>query len=288
MAYMKKRTCITFVNDGKYSACGLVDLLRGIVSLYHYCKNNNIIFKIEYTYPFLLTKYLKPNKYNWLPSDISCIDKNRGCTVNLLCEGKDGEDILHRNILDAITANNLGNNINIYTNTTCYDKDFSSDFKELFTPTKYLSELIEKNLSLLSSDYNSVSCRFCATLGDFPDILSPLKEQQQLILINKFKQKVKELASISKESFNKLLVTSDSMKFISVISDLDNVQIIPGSIVHSRNSMDADGIDKVFVEFFLISLAKRVYSITSDGLFPGAYSYYASKLGNAEYIRLKV
>lgn len=279
---------MTFVNDGKYSGCGMVDSLRGIVSLYHYCKNNNIVFKIKYTYPFLLTKYLKPNEYDWLPSDTPCIEEKRTCTFNIFCEGNDGEDILHRNFLDAIIARNCGNNIHIYTNTTCYDGNFSSDFKELFTPTKYLSELLEKNLLLLSSSYNSVSCRFCATLGDFPDILSPLEDEEQFMLINKFKQKVKELAFLSKESSMKLLVTSDSQKFISAISDLDNIQIIPGPIVHSRNSMVSEGIDKTLVEFFLISLANKAYSITSQGLFPGAYSYYASRLGNIEYVRLRV
>ena len=38
---------------------------KGIITLYAYCKYQNLPFRIRYTYPFRLEDYLSPAVYDW-------------------------------------------------------------------------------------------------------------------------------------------------------------------------------------------------------------------------------
>ena len=283
-----KRTRITFVKDEQIKTSGLVDSLRGMISIYHFCKSHNIKYEIKFTYPYPLSSYLRPNKYNWISIEDKNIDESEHTYIDLFCRGKVNEIIEHRTFLESLITNYYGKHIYIRTNTLCYTDDFAEDFKELFVPSSHLKHLIESCLQLLVCGFNSVSCRTCGIFGDFHDMLSPLTHERQYELIDKYKDAIARLASESARESKKLLVTSDSQRLISTLSDIHNTVIIPGPIVHSRYSLNKDGIDKVFTDFFLISNADKVYSITSDGLFQGAFSYFAAKLGNREYITVQL
>ena len=52
--------------DGHIQHGGLADRLRGIVSVYSYCREHNIPFYINYTSPLELTNWLVPNEYDWV------------------------------------------------------------------------------------------------------------------------------------------------------------------------------------------------------------------------------
>lgn len=283
-----KRTKITFVKDGQNNTSGLVDSLRGMISIYHFCKTHNIKYEIKFTYPYSLSSYLRPNKYDWIPIEDKNIDELEHTYIDLFCSGKANEIIEHRTFLENLITNYYGKHIYIRTNTLCFTDNFSEDFKELFVPSLHLKHIIETHLRLFTNGFNSISCRTCGIFGDFPDMLSPLTHERQYVLIDKYKDTITRLASESASESKKLLVTSDSLHLISILSDIHNTVIIPGPIVHSRNSLNKDGIDKVFTDFFLISNADKVYSITSDGLFQGAFSYFAAKLGDKEYTTVQL
>lgn len=52
--------------DGKSgNANGLSDRLRGILSVFSLCIRLNVCFKIHWIFPFSLTDYLIPNRYDW-------------------------------------------------------------------------------------------------------------------------------------------------------------------------------------------------------------------------------
>ena len=53
-------TSIIVMVDGKYVHGGLSDRIRGITSIYHYCKDHQIPFYLNYTYPFKMEDYLEP------------------------------------------------------------------------------------------------------------------------------------------------------------------------------------------------------------------------------------
>lgn len=46
--------------DGEAYHGGMCDRFKGIITLYAYCKYQNLPFRIRYTYPFRLEDYLSP------------------------------------------------------------------------------------------------------------------------------------------------------------------------------------------------------------------------------------
>lgn len=130
----------------------------------------------------------------------------------------------------------------------------------------------EKIESCLGNDYESVSLRFGNLLGDFPDIFNPLTLDKQVILLNQVNELLERLANSVYKRGNKLLVTSDSQRFISQIGTIPNTFLICGPIVHSNNSKDEGGIMKVFLEFMTISQAKSIWSISTKEMYKGSFA----------------
>ena len=58
------QTAVAMV-DGKQYHGGMCDRFKGMVSLYAYCKQRGIEFRILYNYPFDLSEYLVPSSYDW-------------------------------------------------------------------------------------------------------------------------------------------------------------------------------------------------------------------------------
>lgn len=56
---------IVCIYDGKIKSGGLADRLRGIISVYEICKEQNLDFKIVFTNPFKLSNFLVPNETDW-------------------------------------------------------------------------------------------------------------------------------------------------------------------------------------------------------------------------------
>ena len=51
--------------DGKMTHGGLTDRIRNILSVYCFCKEHKIPFRIFYIYPIRLEEFLIPNEYDW-------------------------------------------------------------------------------------------------------------------------------------------------------------------------------------------------------------------------------
>ena len=51
---------VVFIIDGKTPHGGLSDRLRGLFSIYYYCKQRGYTFKVAWNYPFKLEDYLMP------------------------------------------------------------------------------------------------------------------------------------------------------------------------------------------------------------------------------------
>src|SRR5574344_684677 len=58
-----------FMVDGVIPHGGMFDRLKGIMTIYAIAKVQKKSFKIYWTYPFELSKYLEPNEYDWTVSD---------------------------------------------------------------------------------------------------------------------------------------------------------------------------------------------------------------------------
>ena len=279
------------IHDGKLKSGGLVDRLRGIISVYSICKEYNLDFRILFTQPFPLDKYLIPNRVDWRVSsnelnynlketDICLIDSINGSKY----EAQRQEEWFRKELKKDYCE------FHIYTNAHfSYDHNFTQLFTELFTPSTLLQQLIDKEKNNLGEGYISTSFRFLDLLNDFNEtsgrnIVLSKAEQTQLInnnieqlniLHNKFPQK-------------KILVNSDSCTFLQEAAKLDFTYIIPGEISHidSSDVIKERTHDKTFTDFFMIANATEIFLFITGGMYNSGFPFAASRLYNRPFHKI--
>lgn len=277
-----------YMCDGKIHHGGLADRLHGIVSTYAYCKEFNKDFKIYYTYPYNLKEFLLPNKYNWeITKEELIYDKNIAKPVLISRR----QSVKEQKKLAKKLLENTKSQTHVYTNMKYdYDNNFKFLFKELFKPSKYLSDAIKEQQNLLNKNYISITFRFQQLLGDFKEGNFPIikNNQERINLINNCKKFIEYVHNENQE-IEKILVTSDSITFLNYISDINYVYTIPGRIIH----MDYNGKDenlsvhlKSFLDLFMIANAKKIYSVVYPPLFHSGFPFLASLINGNEYIEV--
>lgn len=279
------------IHDGKLKTGGLVDRLRGIISVYSICKEYNLDFKILFTQPFPLDRYLIPNNVDWsISSDelnynlketnICLIDSINGSKYEAQKQEKWFRKELKKDYCE----------FHIYTNAHfSYNHNFAQLFTELFAPSTLLQQLIDKEKNNLGEGYISSSFRFLDLLNDFNEtsgrnIVLSKAEQTQLInnnieqlniLHNKFPQK-------------KILVNSDSCTFLQEAAKLDFTYIIPGEIRHvdSSDVIKEHTHDKTFTDFFMIANAAEIFLFITGGMYNSGFPFAASRLYNRPFHKI--
>ena len=170
------------------------------------------------------------------------------------------------------------------------DKEFSTLFKELFRPSDRLQNQIDYHLSQLggAKKYISLTFRFRQLLGDFKEGGDVLSESEREAYILRCIKGIEELHS--KYPWERLLITSDSKMFLDRLSYLDYVYIIPGNVVHMGFTFDAsqDVYMKSFVDYFMLSNAKKVFQITDKLLFRSGFPKRAAMLNDAKYVEISL
>lgn len=279
---------VIYMCDGRIHHGGLADRLSGLVSTYDYCKQNNKVFKANYIYPYPLTAFLIPNKYDWEINE-------RDISYN----SKESKPIFitHRfNIWEQQgLANKLLNSdkeqIHVYTNMKYFFQcNFKYLFDELFKPSKLLQEAINAELKKLPDEYVSVTFRFQQLLGDLEEGNFPkLKtEKEKELLIQKCLKYIEKIHNRHPE-IRKLLVTSDSTTFLNKANKIQYVHTIAGKIVH----MDFDGYNstadihlKSFVDLFMIAKASTIYNVILPPLYHTSFPWVASMIYGNKYIEI--
>ncbi len=279
------------IHDGKLKTGGLVDRLRGIISVYSICKEYNLDFKILFTQPFPLDRYLIPNSVDWrISSDelnynlketnICLIDSINGSKYEAQKQEEWFRKELKKNYRE----------FHIYTNAHfSYNHNFAQLFTELFAPSTLLQQLIDKEKNNLGEGYISTSFRFLDLLNDFNEtsgrnIVLSKAEQTQLInknieqlniLHNKFPQK-------------KILVNSDSCTFLQEAAKLNFTYIIPGEIRHvdSSDVIKEHTHDKTFTDFFMIANAAEIFLFITGGMYNSGFPFAASRLYNRPFHKI--
>jgi len=293
---LKKRECpdrqlfIMFC-DGQNFHGGLTDRFKGIVSTFHYCLCKGIEFRINHTCPFNLSDFLTPHKYNWeltYPSDkIS----------NHLFEAK------YLNIIGETTSKRLINlktkkqihcyaNSNIVPELNAYyhaDYEWGKLFKVLFRPTQELMDLVYECKSKIAGEYICAVFRFQQLLGDFKEYqYAELSDIEKSELIQKCKQATINLQNTS--DCKKILVTSDSVSFLKMISDRPDIYTFPSKVVHI-DTVEGESHKvylKSFLDFYLLSEGTKIYSIGTKEMYPSEFPLYASKLNNIPFERILI
>lgn len=284
LANMSETTVILMI-DGRSVHGGLTDRLRGITTVYQYCKRNGIRFKLKYNYPFQMSDYLEPAVYDWrIAENEICYNRSQAAVLVLNDYMLDVR--LHKYYLKNFIHKNRGKQIHVYSNTYFLDKYFSQSFRELFRPSLPLRKAIDLNLAHIGKKYVAMVFRFQQLLGDFKeDGYQVLEKQEQNILMSKCIEKVKELRA-SHHPDDIVLVTSDSQKFLNeIVSQLDFVRIIPGKVVHMDHTSGAafDTYMKSFVDLFLLSKASKIYLLQTGKMYHSGFAKRASMINDVTY-----
>jgi hypothetical protein len=82
-----------------------------------------------------------------------------------------------------------------------------------------------------------------------------------------------------------MLITSDSITFLNNVKALPFVYVIPGELAHIAFSLNKSNevYMKSFVDYFLLSNAKKVYLIVDDRMYNSGFPYRAALYNNVPY-----
>lgn len=289
---------IVIINGKKFHG-GLTDRFRHIMSIYYYCKQHNLDFKLFYTYPCPLETILSPNKYNWLISEseisnsfwdvkeIEIYSAYKSKHIPKSQETKNHLEILNKSI------NKEKKNFQYHIYGNCYfaENKFSTLFNELFLPSEKLKKKINSLLNGIKS-YEAIVLRFQQLLGDFQEGDFPiLNDTQKKNLINKIINKIQSLKEEGYFTEERILVTSDSLTFLNEVNILPYIFIIPGENVHMdfiKKEYPIETYMKSFVDLLALSKAKKITCIKTNEMYNTGFPEFAANIGNIKYNLIQI
>jgi len=286
----QKKALLVSVIDNRRNCQGLTDRFKGIVTVYALSKGLNMEFKCIFTHPFNLTDFLHPNEYNWVAQANELSTAMKDVRIKIMRKEPTLKRLLRMFPTDK--------QILVYANydyleeiNQKYAQDFQWGklFKELFKPSKELEAQLDFHLKTLhEGKYIACVFRFQSLLGDFKEYhyqALPVNEQEELIEKNK-----NALNNLVQNSSCPVLVTSDSLKFISRIKNIKNIHTLPGKVVHLDCVIDEqkEVYMKSFIDFFMLAKSTKIYSIGTKMMYPTNFPVYAAKINNIPFERILI
>jgi len=286
-----KRPLLVSVIDHRRNCQGLTDRFKGIVSVYALAKAMNIEYKCIFTHPFLLSEFLVPNQYNWLPEADELSDSLTDVRFRIMRKEPSVKRLM--NILPSRKQVLVYANIDYLEQINqAFNCQFTwgSLFNELFIPNERLQKQLDYHLNIIKpGEYIACVFRFQTLLGDFQEYhyksLSNSEEREQLL-----KKNVDELLKLVQAEQCTVLVTSDSSTFIEAVSQYESIYTLPGKVVHMDCITDEkdEVYLKSFVDFFMLSKARKVYSMGTKQMYPTAFPFYAAKINDVPFERILI
>lgn len=281
---------IILMIDGRMKHGGLSDRLCGIISAYQYCVLHNVGFKLNYTYPYALDKFLTINEYDWRISTekISYNAKQSKPIYISLYSHLVGQMRKHADSVLKMRCQQ----IHLYSNMYYFhESEFGFYFNKLFKKTPMLDEAVKDNLKNIGEEYVSVTFRFQQLLGDFKEtgFTSLSSSEEKIKLINRCLGAVE---MVHAKEQKKVVVTSDSKTFLEIVQNkFDYVYIIPGTVVHMDYVQSDDAVAlsshlKSFVDFFVLANADVVYLVNIGPLYSSSFAKTAAMVYGKKYVEI--
>ncbi len=277
-----------FVANGYCNHAGLCDRLKGITTLYGWCKEYNIDFRIYHINPFNLADYLIPNEYNWeIKEGDICYNRKWTSANHLMLNNlvrkqiESGEIATLEKEWFCKRIKTRKKQMHFYTNMYPEnDTQFGTYFRMLFKPSPRLEDALNHHLSSIGEPYISVSFRFVQLLGDFKDCDGAiLSLENQESLIQRSIKVIEEIKEIN-QSYSIILITADSRKFLEEARMLPYVYIVEGEVGHINFENSDDVNMKTFLDFLLISKAEKVYLAKSKDMYNSDFARRAAMIYN--------
>ncbi|MFI3301692.1 MAG: hypothetical protein SNI18_00840 [Rikenellaceae bacterium] len=286
------RTVIAML-DYRNQKIGLADRLKGAIYTYNCvkelrAKGVDVEFKIDYFSPFELSTYLIPASYDW---QISQGDISYNPTqVEIIKFGTRGDNQRHRDYLLHRIANSRHNKIHVYCNRFD-DREgaFTDSFNELFKPSPRVQAILDTHTKALGTGYIDVTLRFQNLLGDFDEgekrkALSSEQEQQDLI--ERCMEQIENIHSANPQK--RVLVTSESRRFLDVAAQKPYVYTIDGELVHMAFTQGSsfDMHSKAFVDYLMIAGADKIYLLQTGRMFNSGFPHTAAMIKNKPFEKI--
>ena len=313
--------------DGRVGHGGMFDRLKGMISVYAVAKTQGKGFRVLFTYPFTLEKYLEPRDYDWRLKEGELTEhypQSRPLFIYGECYHPTRLMKDRRRQTHFYYGYNSLDKINEHFHT---DYDWGKLYHELFRPTAYLQQFIDRHQREIGSDYIVVHTRFLNLLGDKtetainPELPFEEREPYMRRIVEEIRRIVEsplpvppreegvitsegELTDCSSVRPNKVapslgwgegerpprvMIASDSMTFIDYVKrQIPDVYVVPGKVKHIDTAGQTDDSEniKMFLDYYLIGGAKKVYNIVGPGMWPSAFPEYAAKIGQTEFERI--
>lgn len=281
----KSKPCLVFCVDGRLKHGGLSDRFLGCLTTYALCKTFEIDFKILYTYPFNITDYFQPNLYDWQINDHNI----SYCITDSVPIVRLGDEKWLKSFRKLPTKQ-----IHFYSNyryLNTINKYYSTNFEYniLFNELFKLSDPLQKKLDDIRSKYPekyiSICFRFQNSFGDFEEANSaPLSKDKRTILTNNCLSAINRIKEMNNDI--PILITSDSITFLKIVSSISNIYIIPGEIVHMDYIQNAqfETYEKSFIDLYMLGGGIKVIQFKMEFLLQSGFPFLAAKLNGKEYL----
>lgn len=285
-----KQKMVVAMFDGRKRHGGLADRLRGICTTYCFCREKGLDFRLHFTSPFRLEEFLIPNQYDWrIDEELLCYHALDAHPVYIASQNYDEErdNRFQRRMAEKFFAEDY-KQLHAYTNMRFEEAQFGVTFHELFRPAEWLQKLVDEQLTILGGKraYIAVSTRFLESLGDFSEhrdrAPKALTAEEQEALLKACCSQLEKIHAAHPEE--RILVTSDSARFLSHVARYDFVRTLPGKIGHMDVVEGEKEVHtKTFLDFLVLSEAKRHYYLIGPHMYRGNFSRRAAQIGEAPF-----
>jgi len=264
---------IVYISDTNTWAGGLVDRLKGIISLYDFAKEKKLPFYIFSDQKNDFSGFLQIKLKN---VRLDALDRKiRGNKVHYFID-----NTIVRSYSYFFSSNKIHH---VYTNLDLLKYKYGSEsdekwrllFHQLFNPSGLIKTEVDKIIG--GRDFIVCSFRFRSRMGDFKDDGREWDKQTKIAEIEKLNKAVEN--TISKFPNKIVYVASDSATYIKQLLQLD-----PNRFFYNSNlKADINDMERSIIEFLVISQGERVFQFKRPSMFSGVFSYYASIIGNIRY-----
>lgn len=273
-----------FIIDPEIKHPGLSDRYKAIVGCYYIAEQNGFDFKIIFETPFCLNDYLDVNQYNWVADrkDLSFSLKN---SKVIPYNGGGKVPRLKRSVKQYHVYSYIGYDILEVNNVPDYKRLWGELYNSLFKPKDFIVRRIAKT-GFVKDQYIAIHLRFVNALEHFEgDQFNDLSEEKKESLIQRCMNGIKGI--IAESGSLPVLVFSDSNVFLNRVRELP-VHVLDGEIGHISFENDRDVFAKTFLDFYMISYARKIYVIHAPEMYGTVFSYYAALAGNKDIITIQV
>tara|TARA_Y100000356_G_scaffold51523_2_gene41319 strand:- start:4025 stop:4828 length:804 start_codon:yes stop_codon:yes gene_type:complete len=238
-----------------HNVFGLGDQLKGLIFTYDLCRKHNIDFYVDFRF-HPIGKFVKSQAH---PFESEIVENKIPFIM-----GKDVEAfILNNGGLICFLTNGIPHQ-EITLSESC--KEFC---KQLLRPINELVDRVEE----ISSKHNCLKI-FHLRFGDKECVdHEPQSKEKYLYYINKYKNELKQCN----------FLMSDSLNFKKLASQATGIDFLPHKPQHLGSlSLDHSSIFNDFLDFFLLTRASFIFSLTSEG-HCSSFSLVPSKIFDIQY-----